>query len=129
MNKAMSEIADAVANKRPMHSKLYAVAVRENGTVEVLYRGTLVALIQNDKMYVNTGGWYTATTKKVINAAFWGAGANVNIFQHNWNWTLNRFERGTYQPLNNSSFQAFDRFALPILIDGRGGLTEAESVA
>ena len=126
MNKAMTNIADAVSNKRRFKSALYQVTPRDNGNIEVLYRGTLVALVGRANVLLNTGGWYTAPTLKVINAALTGAGANARVSQRAFQWEIQRFDPETFQPLSACTFQSFDRFALALPIEGRGTLTEAE---
>ena len=126
MNKAMTNIADAVSEKRSFKSKLYSVKVRDNGHVEVLYRDTLVAVVTSRNVLLNTGGWYTATTLKVINAALTGAGANARVSQRAFQWEVRRFDPETFQTLSVCTFIPFDRFSLALPIKGRGTLTEAE---
>ena len=113
MNQAMTNIADAVRGNKKFKSALYAVNTRQNGHIEVLYRDTLVALIMPTLVHINTGGWYTVTTRRVINAVLFGAETRSQVYQHKFKWgLLRRDEDGV--PVNDQLFDQYDRFALPI---------------
>ena len=131
MYETMTAIADAVRARRNFKSKLYTVNVRgDGGGIEVLYRGTMVALVmpERNRIFFNTGGWLTSTTKNVLNAALAGAGSNATIFQQDWKWAIRRWSAtdSEFRVINVGLFAPFDRFGLPLLIVGQGTLTEAE---
>ena len=136
MNKTMQAIADAVREKADFNrntrddwrtTTMYNVFERD-GTVQVSYRGTQVAFVQADRnrVFFNTGGFRTVTTKRVLNAVLEGAGCNAQVFQEKGKWAIRRFNAETGATLNVCLFDSFDKFALPLAIVGTGTLTESE---
>jgi len=102
MNQTMSKIATATHKARfegkGSNMGNYSVVASEN-LVAVSYRGTTVALFDLDMGHVqlNTGGWYTPTTKNVINAALFGTG--FSIYQKNWDWFVgSRWDTSPHVP-------------------------------
>jgi len=141
VNKTMQAIADAVREKRDFTRNGYSIerggrttmynVFERDGTVQVSYRGTQVAFVMADRnrIFLNTGGYRTVTTKRVINAVLAGAGANASVFQEKGKWAIRRMSRyAPFETLNVCVFDAFDKFALPLAIDGVGTLTESEKL-
>ena len=128
MNKVMTSIAEAVREKRDLKTTLYNVWTDGEGIVWVTYRRTQVAFVskERNRIFLNTRGWLTPTTKNVINAALEGAGSNARVFQEKGKWCIRRWDADTFETINVGLFAPFDRFALPLLICGLGTLTEAE---
>lgn len=94
MNQIMSKIADATAHARlggefRRHMGNYSVYNDLRGTVTyVNYRGTDVVTFERlqgrEQITLYTNGWFTPTTKNVMNAAL--AGTGYFVYQYNFVW-------------------------------------------
>ena len=89
MNKTMSQIAKAVSVQKNLSLRHYVV-FNTDGMTGVMYRGTQVAAIDHRTrvMTLNNGGYFTPTTKNVINAALQGAGARHYVYQRDFSWYI-----------------------------------------
>lgn len=90
MNNTMKRIADTVrrclkGENTHMKTPLYSVC-RDGESIEVCYRGTCVAQIVGPDVLLRAWGWRTVTTKRVMNAALWGAGTHAYVYQKAWEW-------------------------------------------
>lgn len=92
MNKTMSRIADATTAARhweggrfERHMGHYSVKCTGSQAADVSYRGTVVANFDGcGHVVLNTGGWQTATTKNVINAALRDTPFSVHQVKGEW---------------------------------------------
>ena len=72
------------ATRRKVGNNTYA-EILSDGSVGIMLHGTYVVKIHQDGTYtLNTGGWYTPTTKDRINKY-----SPVRVFQRKGDWYLN----------------------------------------
>jgi len=90
MNEAMTQIAEHVRYGEDMQTRLYSVRQRSNGHVEVCYRGSLVALVMAGSVLLDSHGWMSVTTKRVMNAVLWGISVNALVRQRQWEWFVEK---------------------------------------
>ncbi len=90
MNATMARLAFAARYGADLQTKLYSVRQRSNGNVEVCYRGSLVVLVAAGSVLLDSHGWMTVTTKRVMNAVLWGISANALVRQRKWEWFVER---------------------------------------
>lgn len=115
MNKTHTAIANAVGARGTFQSALYRVVQQPNGSTEVTYRDTLVAIVSYSEagkpfVYLNTGGWRTTTTKNVINAVLHGAGIPAVVSQRDYEWYIRQSGEQDF----DAAFHLFDNFARPL---------------
>jgi len=96
MNKTMQAIADATAAARrdgksrivPGRGAYTVLAHNDSPLVQVLYRGTAVAVFNSHSVTLQARGWHTATTKNVMNAAL--QHTPYVVYQQDWCWYVRR---------------------------------------
>jgi len=71
-----------------------------NGILAVQYHGTLVVRVLPESIELDTGGWFTATTKLRMNQASnqWCLG--YRVYQRDFTWYV-AYKGGTYQFCRN----------------------------
>ncbi len=106
MNQTMQRIADKVSLcRRTLHADtlfsvrpvqnvghLYTVVTNET-TVQVIYRGTVVAVLTAGSVTLHTRGWQTMTTKNVMNAAL--AATPFSVYQRDFTWYIHDYRADT----------------------------------
>ena len=60
--------------------------VNDNNITMVCYHSTPVVKITDTEIILNTGGWYTATTKRRMNQASKSYGLGFAVYQVNHSW-------------------------------------------
>ena len=60
--------------------------VNDNNTLIVAYHNTPVVKVTNTEIILNTGGWYSATTKRRMNQASNSYGLGFAVYQVNFSW-------------------------------------------
>lgn len=103
MNKAMTKIFSALACKQPLKVNGHNMETRMNGTryevaidgnvTRLFYWGHEVATFNADgSLDIDSCGYHSATTKKVINVALDCFGnrnfARIDLYQSNYDWFL-----------------------------------------
>lgn len=73
----------------------------------VIYHGTEVFRLEPDRIILDTGGWFTATTKLRMNQAMNQFGLNWSIYQERGKWYAWNRSTGLKVPFDQS------RIALP----------------
>ena len=65
-----------------------AIFTDSQGFVNIVYHNTAVVKfsIAEKKIYLNSGGWLTATTKARMNQTFNQYGLPLSVFQKNFDW-------------------------------------------
>ncbi len=58
----------------------------ENGYTIIRYHQTDVVKFNQDEVILNTGGWWTATTKARMNQASNQFDLGFRVYQHNYKW-------------------------------------------
>ncbi len=71
-------------NSRKLGNNTYLKRLGNNIAV-VLHNTIILTITQNDKLVLNTGGWYTVTTKNRINRYL---PSYVSLYQENYQWYL-----------------------------------------
>jgi len=72
-------------NRRKIGNNTYLTRDGEN--ITMLYHSTKVVVVDpKNNITLNTGGWFTASTKERMNWAL--ARTGYRIIQHNWVWYL-----------------------------------------
>jgi len=56
------------------------------GVTSVSYHGTEVVKFDNKHIALNTGGWFTNTTKTRMNQTSNQFGLGFSVYQKGWNW-------------------------------------------
>lgn len=99
MNQRMTRIAQLTRKALDGHkggfvSHAYQVVRLPHGNVQVIYRGTVVASFSRSgsSVVLQTRGWFTPTTKAVINAAL--AHTPYSVYQKDWEWFVCGFADG-----------------------------------
>ena len=92
MRKIEQQMNRAVVNKINWSNSNTFVEYNEstNCSTVVLHR-TAIAVYdhKNEALKLNTGGWYSVTTKSRLNAILQGLIAGASVFQRDFNWFLN----------------------------------------
>ena len=107
MNKTMQRISDATTTVIQHGGRRNIGNYRvfeDGGFVVVEYRGTDVATFDvgpKRRVRLNTGTYYTATTKNVMNAALRGAQAPYTVFQKDYSWFIDDDGRGPVDFIDN----------------------------
>ena len=84
----MDSVHAFIAGK-PFHRENMAVTIYDNGKVHLKLHGNPIATRMNDnKVYINTCGWFTNTTKERLNYLLYALGNDLKITQKNWVWYL-----------------------------------------
>ena len=99
----------AVVNKINWSNSNTFVEYNENTNCStvVLHRTAIAVYDHNTQaLKLNTGGWYSVTTKSRLNAILQGLIVGASVFQRDFNWFLN---------YNNSTHNFFDGM---ILVNG-----------
>jgi hypothetical protein len=60
--------------------------VNDNNITMVCYHNTPVVKITDTDIILNTGGWYSATTKRRMNQASHSFGLGFAVYQVNFSW-------------------------------------------
>ncbi|HMN10696.1 MAG TPA: hypothetical protein PKD55_00055 [Bellilinea sp.] len=112
-------------NDRPYpHGRSTRVQARENG-IAVRYHNTDVVLYTERGITLNSGGWYTSTTKARINDALNALPGFIRVYQEKGVWYLHAqqrnpeyvdpFETGVYQPVEGYNPYWITRYEIPFL--------------
>lgn len=68
----------------------HATSVENNDNyTQVKYHGTNVVYFDKDSIILNTGGWFTQTTKNRMNQASNVFNLKYKVFQKNYQWFIN----------------------------------------
>lgn len=103
----MKELVKALRNK--LRSKRSTWVLSENtelwgDMVDVVYHNTTVASVKwvegRVRAMLNTGGWYTPTTKDRINTVLRVAGIPATVYQREYQWFV-RLHDGEEVPFRN----------------------------
>ena len=62
------------------------VVLNKDNSVEVYYHDTMVVYVSGKYLTLNTGGYYTATTKTRMNQTSNQYNLGYRVFQKNFNW-------------------------------------------
>ena len=60
----------------------------DNNVLMVAYHNTPVVKVTDTEITLNTGGWYTATTKRRMNQASLSYGLGFAVYQVNHSWYI-----------------------------------------
>ena len=60
--------------------------INDNNVLIVAYHNTPVVKVTDKEIILNTGGWYTATTKRRMNQASLSYGLGFAVSQVNFSW-------------------------------------------
>jgi hypothetical protein len=98
-----------------------ATSIRTNGkgVTSVRYHSTDVASFNDRWILLNTGGWWTATTKSRMNQTANQFGLGFAVFQVRGTWTVQ-----THKPWNGENYVSLDRKEMPsdlMLINRKSG--------
>lgn len=68
----------------------YATTIRRNdeGFYECVYHSTIIVKWNEDTIYLNHGGWMTATTKKKMNQISNQFNLGYQVYQKDFNWFI-----------------------------------------
>ena len=92
MRKIEQQMNRAVVNKNNWSNSNTFVEYNEstNCSTVVLHRTAIAVYDHNTQaLKLNTGGWYSNTTKSRLNAILQGIIGCASVYQKNWNWFLN----------------------------------------
>lgn len=81
----------------------YKTKVNENekGQIEIIYHQTAVVTYNFEQIILNTGGWWTRSTKTRMNQASEALGLGFRVFQKKGDWFVDY--KGNIQPFDNDS--------------------------
>ena len=75
-----------------------ATSIRtEDGKTRVRYHATDVVAFDNDEIILDTGGWWTTTTKTRMNQASRQFGLGFSVFQRDWAWFVTTARGKTWE--------------------------------
>jgi hypothetical protein len=80
----------------PLEKKGNTRVYRDSDGIDVYFHGTRIVRIRPDKIFLQTGGWRTVTTKRRMNQTFERFGINAYIYQENFEWFC-VFENETFK--------------------------------
>ena len=92
MRKIEQQMNRAIVNKNDWSNSNTFVSYNEstNCSTVVLHRTAIAVYDHNtNALKLNTGGWYSVTTKSRLNAILQGIIGCASVYQRNWNWFLN----------------------------------------
>jgi len=72
----------------------------KDGVTRVTYHNTDVVTFTDDLIVLNTGGWFTATTKARMNQTSEQFDLGYRVFQRDWMWFVD-YKGQTYSFTNN----------------------------
>lgn len=78
----------------------------DDGYKCISYQGTEVVRFNDDIIILNTGGWFTNTTKRRMNQASNQFGLGITIFQQKWEWYA-LLDSGKVEPFNGNVLVLF----------------------
>lgn len=73
----------------------------ENGELSVVFHNTEVVNANSDRIKLNTGGWFTPTTKTRMNQTANQFGLGFKVFQKDFDWFV-RFNGRTHEFTGNA---------------------------
>lgn len=85
------------------YSRVGTKVFRENGYVNVQYHNTVVVAFNDDEIILNTGGWFTKTTKVRMNQASSQYSLGYQVYQKKHNWFVSY--RGKIIPFDGNSLK------------------------
>ena len=97
MRKIEQQMNNAISNKVDWNSSNTRVEYNNNTNCStiVLHRTAIAVYDHNTQaVKLNTGGWYSNTTKSRLNAILSEVKYGCSVFQKNWNWYVS-FNRQT----------------------------------
>lgn len=75
---------------KPFRRENMSVNINDSGTVYLRLHGNAIATRMSDgKVYINTCGWFTKTTKERLNYLLYTIGSDLKITQKKGIWYLN----------------------------------------
>ena len=92
MRKIEQQMNRAIVNKNDWSNSNTFVSYNEstNCSTVVLHRTAIAVYDHNtNALKLNTGGWYSVTTKSRLNAILSEVITGASVFQRNWNWFIN----------------------------------------
>ena len=92
MRKIETQMNQAVVNKNDWSNSNTFVTYNEstNCSTVVLHRTAIAVYDHNtNALKLNTGGWYSVTTKSRLNAILQGLMFGASVYQKNFDWFLN----------------------------------------
>ena len=79
----------AFIDGKPFNRENMSVTISDNNTVHLRLHGNAIATRMSDgKVYINTCGWFTNTTKERLNYLLYTLNSALVIRQKNWSWYL-----------------------------------------
>lgn len=66
--------------------RVATTVAREGETTRVTYHSTVVVAFTNETVVLNSGDWFTPTTKTRMNQASHQFGLGYVVFQRDWHW-------------------------------------------
>lgn len=88
-NKITIDSVHAFIAGKPFHRENMSVTINDSGTVYLRLHGNAIATRMSDgKVYINTCGWETNTTKMRLNYLLHALNSPLKIVQKNWIWYL-----------------------------------------
>ena len=78
------------------------IATDNEGYTVVTYHNTQVVRFNNDEVYLNTGGWWSATTKTRMNQTAKQFGLGFSVFQKNDKWFV-KYPAGRVVPYGDNN--------------------------
>ena len=105
MGLSQPHVSNQPGEYQPGRSQLptYKTKVNENekGQIEIIYHQTAVVIYDFEQIILNTGGWWTRSTKTRMNQASEALGLGFRVFQKKGDWFVDY--KGNIQPFDDDS--------------------------
>lgn len=85
-----------MASKTPLHRKVATSVWTEAGVTSVKYHNTIVVQFDDDLIHLDTGGWFTVTTKRRMDEVSDEFGLNYRVYQRKFKWFVARIVGGRF---------------------------------
>ena len=87
-----------------------------DGSKSVVYHDTEIVTVYNDgRIRLNTGGYFTVTTKRRMNQAASQFGLDYRVYQKNFQWYVWCPTTNKVAPFESNSIEINDNFFKPLL--------------
>lgn len=87
MRKVDQEMITAIRNFRPFSKGNRCVTWHDNGSASITFHGHLIGAISNNSISINNCGYWTATTKQILNVLLFEF-CGYNVFQRKFDWFI-----------------------------------------
>ena len=91
-----------------------SIKTSDDGKTRITYHSTDIMTFDSDTITLNTGGWFTNTTKTRMNQASSQFALRFGVFQKNWDWFIEVYPSGEVVPFPENGRATIDRHTMEV---------------